>query len=105
MCVRLERDGQRVDGLLRHEDVSLGRAAVAGAAAGPVLAFLTGEGGRTSGAVDDAELVLPLVADSVGLQPDTRDLTTQLATRLDQGSSLIVLDTFERLLPAGPVHR
>lgn len=52
--------------------------------------------------VDDAALVLPAIASGIGLQPGTSELSPLLASRIGAGKSLIVLDTFEHLLPAGP---
>jgi predicted ATPase/transcriptional regulator with XRE-family HTH domain len=52
--------------------------------------------------VGDAALVLPSIASSIGLQPGTGELPALLASRIGGGKSLLVLDTFEHLLPAGP---
>jgi predicted ATPase/transcriptional regulator with XRE-family HTH domain len=52
--------------------------------------------------VGDAALVLPSIASSIGLQPATGELPTLVASRIGGGKSLLVLDTFEHLLPAGP---
>jgi predicted ATPase/transcriptional regulator with XRE-family HTH domain len=53
-------------------------------------------------AVGDAALVLPSIASSIGLQPGIGELPALLANRIGGGKSLLVLDTFEHLLPAGP---
>src|SRR5207244_6364937 len=50
----LERHGERIDRLLRDEDVALGRIAVAGSAARPLEALLAGERRGASLAVDDS---------------------------------------------------
>jgi transcriptional regulator with XRE-family HTH domain len=52
--------------------------------------------------VGDAALVLAAIASSIGLQPQAGELPPLLAERLSGGTSLLVLDTFEHLLPAGP---
>jgi predicted ATPase len=52
--------------------------------------------------VGDAALVLTTLASSIGLQPSTSELPALLAERLSGVASLLVLDTFEHLLPAGP---
>src|SRR5204863_9716860 len=64
MGVRLERGGQRVDGGFGAQDVPLGRVAVTGAAARPLVARPARERRRAAGAVDDAHL--PLVAPLIG---------------------------------------
>jgi predicted ATPase len=53
-------------------------------------------------AVGDAALVLPAIASGIGLQPGIGELSPLLANRFGGGKSLLVLDTFEHLLPAGP---
>jgi predicted ATPase/transcriptional regulator with XRE-family HTH domain len=53
--------------------------------------------------VDDAALVLPAIASGIGLQPGPGELSPLLASRIGTGTALLVLDTFEHLLPAGPV--
>jgi predicted ATPase/transcriptional regulator with XRE-family HTH domain len=53
-------------------------------------------------AVGDAAFVLPSIASGIGLQPGTDELPALLANRIGGGKSLLVLDTFEHLLPAGP---
>ena len=60
--VGLERRGEGVDRRRRDEDVSLGGVAVARAAAGPLVAFLAGERGRTPAAVDHTDLPLGAAA-------------------------------------------
>jgi predicted ATPase/transcriptional regulator with XRE-family HTH domain len=52
--------------------------------------------------IGDAALVLPSIASSIGLQPGIGELPALLANRIGGGKSLLVLDTFEHLLPAGP---
>src|SRR5207245_9966586 len=54
----LERAGESVDRRLGDEDVALRCVALPGAAAGPVVAVLPGEGRGTPLPVDDAELAL-----------------------------------------------
>lgn len=51
-------------------------------------------------ALDDPRLVLARVAAGVGLRPDADGLGALLAARLGSDGSLLVLDTFEHLLPA-----
>lgn len=51
---------------------------------------------------DDPEMVLPLIATAVGLRPDAGDVHLVLAQRLSQERTLVVLDTLERLVAAGP---
>src|SRR6185436_12531172 len=64
VAVALEGDRERVDGLLRDEDVPLCGIPCAGAAARPVVAFLTRERRRAARAVHDPDL--PLCAALVG---------------------------------------
>jgi predicted ATPase len=52
--------------------------------------------------VSDAALVLPVIASIIGQQPQAGELPALLANRVGGGRSLLVLDTFEHLLPAGP---
>lgn len=52
--------------------------------------------------VDDAALVLPAITSGIGLQPEAGELSPLLASRIGTGKSLLVLDTLEHLLPAGP---
>ena len=53
-------------------------------------------------AVDGADMVLAVVASAVGLVAETASLLESLAQRLGRQRSLLVLDTFEHLLEAGP---
>ncbi|MEO6208477.1 MAG: helix-turn-helix domain-containing protein [Candidatus Limnocylindrales bacterium] len=52
--------------------------------------------------VDGAEMVLAVVASAVGLVSESASLIESLAQRLGRQRSLLVLDTFEHLLEAGP---
>jgi transcriptional regulator with XRE-family HTH domain len=52
--------------------------------------------------VGDTALVLPAIAASIGLQSGMSEVPALLADRIGAGRSLLVLDTFEHLLPAGP---
>lgn len=52
--------------------------------------------------VDDTALVLPAIAATIGLQPGMTEVPELLADRIGAGRSLLVLDTFEHQLPAGP---
>lgn len=54
-------------------------------------------------AIDDPELVLAMVASAVGLAWETASLPESVAQRLGQHQTLLMLDTFEHLLTAGPV--
>lgn len=54
-------------------------------------------------AIDDPDLVLAMVASAVGLVGERGSLPESLAQRLGQHQALLVLDTFEHLLTAGPV--
>ena len=54
-------------------------------------------------AIDDPDLVLAMVASAVGLVGERGRLPESLAQRLGQHQALLVLDTFEHLLTAGPV--
>ncbi|MGH2385701.1 MAG: ATP-binding protein [Candidatus Limnocylindria bacterium] len=54
-------------------------------------------------AIDDADLVLAMVAGAVGLVGKRGRLPESFAQRLGQHRALLVLDTFEHLLTAGPV--
>ena len=67
-----ERVDERVDRLRRDEDVALGRVAVAGPPAGPVVALGAGERRAAPGRVDDAELAL--LAAVVGRRQPLDDL-------------------------------
>lgn len=51
-------------------------------------------------ALDDAALVVPAIAGSVGIQPGPGELAPQLVRRLSGDRSLVVLDTFEHVLAA-----
>ncbi len=53
-------------------------------------------------AVDEAGMVLAVVASAVGLVSEPASLIESLAQRLGRQRSLLVLDTFEHLLEAGP---
>ena len=53
-------------------------------------------------AVDEAGMVLAVVASAVGLVSEPASLIESLAQRLGGQRSLLVLDTFEHLLEAGP---
>jgi predicted ATPase/transcriptional regulator with XRE-family HTH domain len=64
--------------------------------------FTTGSWFVDLSVVGDATLVLAAVASSIGLQPQAGELALLLADRLRGGRPLLVLDTFEHLLPAGP---
>lgn len=54
-------------------------------------------------AIDDPDIVLAMVASAVGLAGESASLPESLAQRLGQHHALLVLDTFEHLLTAGPV--
>jgi len=54
-------------------------------------------------AIDDPNMVLSVVASAVGLVWERGSLPESLAQRLGQQRALLVLDTFEHLLTAGPV--
>jgi predicted ATPase len=54
-------------------------------------------------AIEDPELVLAMVASAAGLVGERGSLPGSLARRLGQRQALLVLDTFEHLLTAGPV--
>lgn len=54
-------------------------------------------------AVDDADIVLAMIASAVGLVVESASLPESLARRLGQRQALLVLDTFEHVLTAGPV--
>src|SRR5205085_2767034 len=68
----LERLRERVDGLGADQDVPLRGVPVARAAAGPVMAFRSREGGRAPAGVDYAEL--PRLASVIGLGQAPDDL-------------------------------
>ena len=51
-------------------------------------------------AADDPAMVLPAVAGALGLLPDKDGLAAALTRRLGDARALVVLDTFEHLLPA-----
>ena len=51
---------------------------------------------------DDPGLVLSSIARAVGV-PDTDELDLKLTRRLPEGRAMLLLDTFEQLLEAGPV--
>jgi predicted ATPase/transcriptional regulator with XRE-family HTH domain len=54
-------------------------------------------------AIDDPGMVLAMVASAAGLVGDGASLPESLAQRLGQHQALLVLDTFEHVLTAGPV--
>ena len=54
-------------------------------------------------AIDDKEMVLAMVAGAVGLAARRGSLSESLVQRLDQHQTLLVLDTFEHVLTAGPM--
>jgi predicted ATPase/transcriptional regulator with XRE-family HTH domain len=54
-------------------------------------------------ATDDPAMLLPLIATAVGVRPDATALTVSLAHRIGSEGTLLVLDTFEHLVGAGPV--
>jgi predicted ATPase len=54
-------------------------------------------------AIEDPELVPAMVASAAGLVGERGSLPGSLARRLGQRQALLVLDTFEHLLTAGPV--
>lgn len=54
-------------------------------------------------AIEHPELVLAMVASAAGLVGERGSLPGSLARRLGQRQALLVLDTFEHLLTAGPV--
>ncbi len=49
---------------------------------------------------DDPQMVVPLIAVAVGVAPGSGDVRHRLSHRLNQRPTLLVLDTFEHLLPA-----
>ena len=54
-------------------------------------------------AVDDPDMVPAMIASAIGLAGVGANLPEAVAQRLGQGQALLVLDTFEHLLPAGPM--
>ena len=54
-------------------------------------------------AVDDPDMVPAMIASAIGLAVVGANLPEAVAQRLGQGQALLVLDTFEHLLPAGPM--
>ena len=53
--------------------------------------------------IDNPDTVLAIIASAVGLMEELASLPESLARRLGQQQALLVLDTFEHLLPAGPM--
>jgi len=49
---------------------------------------------------DDPQMVVSLIATAVGVAPGSGDVRHRLSQRLNQARTLLVLDTFEHLLPA-----
>ena len=54
-------------------------------------------------AVDDSDMVPAMIIGAIGLAGVSANLPEAVAQRLGQGQALLVLDTFEHLLPAGPM--
>jgi predicted ATPase/transcriptional regulator with XRE-family HTH domain len=53
--------------------------------------------------IDDPDMVPAVIANTVGLVEERASLPESLARRLGQHQALLVLDTFEHVLPASPV--
>ncbi len=53
--------------------------------------------------IDEPDMVLAVIASAVGLVEEPASLPESLARRLGPHRALLVLDTFEHLLPAGPM--
>src|SRR5439155_18946503 len=77
VTVRLERHGQSVHGLTGHEDVSLRRIALAGPAAGPLVALRAGERRGSPRRVNDPDLAV--LSALVGSRKGVHHLLSRLA--------------------------